>query len=199
MGKALDGIERGKGVEKTQLHSDRLILRRFVPDDALDLYEYLRQEAAVRFEPYGVKTLEECQKEAIRRSEMEEFWAVCLKEGQKLIGNLYFERQQPECFRTWEIGYVFNPLYWGEGYATESSNCLLQYAFLKLDAHRVTAFCDPENTASWRLLERLGMRREGHMKKNVFFHRDVHGNPIWKDTYGYAILLDEWHNSNRTV
>lgn len=54
--------------------------------------------------------------------------------------------------------------------------------------HRIYAECDPENTASWRLLERLGFQREAHFKQNVYFWRNEKGGPIWKDTYVYARL-----------
>lgn len=52
--------------------------------------------------------------------------------------------------------------------------------------------CNPENTALWKLLERLNMRREGHLQKNIFFKYDEKRKPIWNDTYEYAVLSDEW-------
>lgn len=64
--------------------------------------------------------------------------------------------------------------------------------FREWDVRRVTAMCDPENTASWRLMERLGMRRKGELKQNVYFFCDPEGNPIWKDTYEYGLLREEW-------
>ena len=65
-------------------------------------------------------------------------------------------------------------------------------ALFAAGAHRVYAECDPRNTASWKLLEKVGMRREAHLKKNIWFHRDAHGAPIWKDTYIYAITEDDF-------
>ena len=62
----------------------------------------------------------------------------------------------------------------------------------------VTAMCNPLNTASWKLMERLGMRREGHLIQNIWFKRDERGEPIWSDTYEYAILADEWNNRANT-
>ena len=50
------------------------------------------------------------------------------------------------------------------------------------------AECDPRNECSWRLLEKAGLVREDHFRKNVFFHRDEYGQPKWKDTYVYAII-----------
>ncbi len=121
------------------------------------------------------------------------FWAVCLKESGKLIGNLYFKQQEPNEGLTWELGYVFNPAYYGRGYATEAARRILRYGFEQLNAHRVIAMCNPDNTKSWKLLERLNMRRESHLIQNIFFKYDVQGMPIWTDTYEYAILRREFY------
>jgi RimJ/RimL family protein N-acetyltransferase len=147
----------------------------------------------VHFEPYEVFSEEQCQHEAIKRSKKEEFLAVCLKETNKVVGNLYFAKQE---YDAWELGYVFNSSYQGMGYATESAQALLKEAFENHGARRVIAMCDPENEASWILLERLSLRREGHLRKNIYFKKDGAGNPIWKDTYEYAILAEEWQELN---
>ena len=63
--------------------TQRLIIRRFDAGDGLDLYEYLSQEAVVRFEPYDVYTLPEAEREAKRRAGDNDFWAVCLKPAEK--------------------------------------------------------------------------------------------------------------------
>ncbi|WP_410768506.1 GNAT family N-acetyltransferase [Fontibacillus sp. BL9] len=181
------------------LETDRLIIRTFKGEDWEDLYEYLSQERVVRYEPYGVFTEEECKLEAVRRSQDTAFWAVCLKENQKLIGNLYFHQQEPKELLTWVIGYVFNPDYYGQGFASESSRRLMQYAFEQLGSRRIVAMCNPENNASWRLMERLNMRREGHLRKNIFFKFDEENRPIWQDTYQYAILSEEWRLPERAL
>lgn len=172
-----------------ELMTQRLLLRRFRRDDWRDLFDYLSQESVVRFEPYEVFTEEQCKKEALQRSQNDAFLAVCFKDTNKVIGNIYFAAQE---FDTWELGYVFHNTYQGMGYATESAKAVLNEAFEALGARRVVAMCNPENAPSWRLLERLGMRREGHLKQNIFFKKDAAGNPIWQDTYEYAILADEW-------
>jgi RimJ/RimL family protein N-acetyltransferase len=148
----------------------------------------------IRFEPYEVFNEEQCRHEAIQRSKNNAFLAVCLKESNKLIGNLYFAEQE---FNTWELGYVFNHNYQGLGYATEGAMAVLREAFDNMDARRVIAMCNPKNNASWRLLERLGMRREGHLLKNIYFKKDQYGDPIWQDTYEYAILDEEWRGLNK--
>lgn len=174
------------------METKRLIIRRFCRNDWQDLHEYLSDEKVIEFEPYSVFSQEEVIKEAERRTHDDSFWAVCLKENNKLIGNLYFCQQEPNKFMTWEIGYVFNRLFNGKGYATESALRLLQYGFEECKAHRIVAHCNPKNTSSWRLLERLHMRREGHFIQKAFFKYNEQGNPIWHDAYEYAMLLEEW-------
>jgi len=175
------------------IETERLIIRRFSPDDWKDLYEYLSKEQVVKYEPYGIYSEEDCKNEAYKRSTNEAFWAVCLKSNKKLIGNIYFNQQEPKEFQNWEIGYVFNPEYYGNGYATESCKAIIDYGFKKLNVRRIVAMCNPENVSSWKLLECLKMRREGHLIKNIFFKKNEKGEPIWIDTYEYAILKDEWY------
>ncbi len=171
-----------------ELVTERLIIREFRETDGEDLYEYLSDEEVVRFEPYKPFNKEEAYNEAKRRTKDENFLAVCLKNG-KLIGNLYFAKCE---FETWEVGYVFNKNYWGNGYATESLKALMNYAFIEMKVRRIIAKCDPKNSNSWILLERVGMRREGTLLQSVYFHTDENDNPIWKDTYEYALLKSEY-------
>jgi RimJ/RimL family protein N-acetyltransferase len=176
-----------------ELQTERLRIRGFLADDWKDLYDYLSDKQVIKYEPYDAFTEEESRREAMKRSKDENFYAVCLKDTDKVIGNLYFSEQE---FGTWELGYVFNANYQGKGYASEAAAALLEDAFRNRGVRRVIAMCNPENAASWRLLERLGMRREGHLLQNIFFRKDEQGNPIWQDTYEYAILSDEWNKSN---
>ncbi|ASA20471.1 GNAT family N-acetyltransferase [Paenibacillus donghaensis] len=180
-----------------KLTTERLILRRFRAEDGEDLYRYLSQETVVKYEPYGVFTREQSQTEAERRATDSAFWAVCLKEEGTLIGNLYFQQQQPERFGTWELGYVFNTEFQGQGYATEACRALLAYGFGELQIRRVIARCNPDNTSSWKLLERLSLRQEGHALQTVFFKTDSSGAPIWHDTFAYGMLASEWVPSSQ--
>lgn len=171
-----------------ELSTERLIIRRFREKDGEDLYEYFSNPKVLEFEPFKPFTKEEAYEEAKRRVEDEKFLAVCLKSG-KMIGNLYFSKGD---FETWEVGYVFNEKYWGKGYAAESLRELITYAFSRLDVRRIIAQCDPKNSPSWKLLERVGMRREGLLLQNIYFFTDENGNPIWKDTYEYGLLKSEY-------
>jgi len=86
-----------------------------------------------------------------------------------------------------ELGWVLDPAHTGAGYATEAVSELLHICFVDLGLRRVTAECFAENEASWRLMERLGMRRELHAVNDA-----LHRSGTWCDTFGYALLLSEW-------
>jgi RimJ/RimL family protein N-acetyltransferase len=166
-----------------------LIIRRFTEEDWKDLYEYLSNPTVVEYEPYGVYSQGDCVVEAKRRSQDKNFFAVVLKKENKVIGNLYFSKGD---FDTWEIGYVFNLSYQGNGYATQGAQALIDYAIKNCNARRIIAKCNIMNISSWKLMERLNMRREGFYKKKLFFKLDESNQPIWIDAYEYAILAEEW-------
>jgi RimJ/RimL family protein N-acetyltransferase len=86
-----------------------------------------------------------------------------------------------------ELGWVLHPDHAGQGYATEAVRELIRLCFEDLGLRRVTANCFADNEASWRLMERLGMRRELHA-----VHESLHRSGEWLDGYGYALLVDEW-------
>lgn len=171
------------------LATQRLILRRFVPEDWKDLHEYLSDPEVVRYEPYEAFAQEASRQEAARRAQDEAFWAVCLKENGKLIGNIYLSDQGNH---TWELGYVFNRSYQGKGYALESARAAVDHVIRDRGARRIIARCNPDNEKSWRLLERLGLNRERHLKHNAYFKTDSSGHPIWHDTYEYGISSLDW-------
>lgn len=179
-------LARGKLMQdkKIMMQTDRLILRRFCKDDLQDLFEYLSDAEVVKYEPYKPMNLAEVLEELEERISTDEMIAVELKATNKLIGNVYLGKRD---FESIEIGYVFNKKYWGQGYAKESCNALIEKAFSE-GIHRIFAECDPCNSGSWRLLESLGFAREAHFKQNVFFWKDDNGDPIWKDTFVFSIL-----------
>jgi len=176
------------------METKRLTIRKFSPDDHKDLHGYLSRKSVVKYEPYDVFTEEACKLEAERRSADARFFAVCLKETGKLIGNIYFAEKE---YGAWELGYVFNENYWGAGYASEAAGTVISGAFGDRGARRIIAVCNPLNCPSWRLLERLGFRREGHLRQNIWFKKDGAGQPIWQDTYEYGILAEEWNKRKR--
>ena len=86
-----------------------------------------------------------------------------------------------------EIGYCFAPAHQGRGYAREAVTALVDRCFGELGLRRVTADLFAANEPSWRLLERLGFRRESHTVRDSL-HRDLG----WLDAYEYAVLAEEW-------
>ena len=164
--------------------TERLILRRYREEDVQDLFEYLSDREVVKYEPYQPMVFEEVKENLEWRIGTEEMVAVELKKSHKMIGNVYLGKRD---FEALELGYVFHRKYWGNGYAAESCNALIQRAFSN-GVHRIYAECDPDNERSWKLLEALGFQREAHFRKNVYFWKDEAGKPIWKDTYVYAKL-----------
>lgn len=111
--------------------------------------------------------------------------AIWLKPAQCLVGDcaLKIHRDDP---RQATIGVTLARAHHRQGLATEAIGTLLNFAFDGLNLHRVRADTDPQNTAAWHLMERLGMRREAHLKQSLWF------KGAWTDEYFYAILNEEW-------
>ena len=108
-----------------------------------------------------------------------------------MIGNIYCGKRD---YDAREVGYIINNRdYRRKGYALEALSAVIGQVF-RHGAHRVYAECDIRNDSSWELLEKTGMKREAHFRRNVYFQRDAEGHPLWKDTYVYAILAEEWPN-----
>lgn len=164
--------------------TERLILRRYKKEDLQDLFEYLSDIEVVEYEPYKPLTFDETKENLEWRIGTDEMIAIELKSSHKMIGNVYMGKRE---FEAREIGYVLNRNYWGQGYAAESCEALIQQAFSN-GIHRIYAECDPRNQRSWKLLEALGFQREAHFRKNVYFWKDENEKAIWKDTYVYARL-----------
>jgi len=80
------------------------------------------------------------------------------------------------------LGYCYDRAAWGRGYATEAASEILDFGFDVLLLHRVWAGCDPENVASARVLEKLGMRLEGHLRES----ERIRG--AYRDTLVYAVI-----------
>ncbi|QCR32376.1 GNAT family N-acetyltransferase [Lysinibacillus sp. SGAir0095] len=167
------------------LESERLLIRQFTMDDVEEVYEYTSNPVVMKYIPEGVMTEEETKKFILENIEVKtEKYAVILKEENRLIGHIAFFRYFGE--HTYEIGWVFNPEYYNRGFATEAADTILNYGFRKLKLHRIIATCQPENIPSYRIMEKIGMRREGYFKKCIPHELE------WWDEYYYAILAEEW-------
>jgi RimJ/RimL family protein N-acetyltransferase len=91
-----------------------------------------------------------------------------------------------------ELGWCLDPTHQGRGYASEAVAALMRLCFEDLGLRRVIANCFADNEQSWRLMERLGMRRETHTVRE-----SLHRSGEWLDGLGYALLADEWRELSR--
>jgi RimJ/RimL family protein N-acetyltransferase len=174
------------------LYTTRLILRRFTEADMEPFLVYRNDPDVARYQSW----------EGCSRTEVEAFmrgqqtqepgvpgqWfqiAIALKEAGTLLGDCALRIHSPEA-RQATVGITLAQPNQGQGFATEALACLLDYLFRQRHLHRVVADTDPQNLPAWTLLERLGMRREGHLRQSLWFKGQ------WADEYLYAILCEEW-------
>lgn len=119
-------------------------------NDATDLHEYLSNPAVYKYEPGDPINIDEALQLSQERASTSDFWAMELTDSGKMIGHIYFKQIEPLELRTWEIGYIVNPAYQGEGYGTEAVAALLRKEFEEKNIHRVFAHCNPEgNSEHW--------------------------------------------------
>ena len=173
----------------------RLVLREFVIDDWPDVLAYQRDPRYLRFYPWEERTEEEVREfvqmfldQQVERPRRKFQLAITLPEGGRLIGNCGI-RRKPE--NDWEadIGYELAPEYWGRGYATEAAQAMVEFGFRELGLHRISSWCIAENSASVRVLERVGLRPEGRLRENEYF------KGRWWDSLLYGLLESEWSAS----
>jgi RimJ/RimL family protein N-acetyltransferase len=175
------------------LESKRLILRPFQDADIAPFAAYRSDPEIARYQSWEPPvTVEQAaqfvsgMKNAQPGIQGEWYqWAVERKAAAGLIGDCAFQIL-PDDPRQAEIGFTFARAHQGHGLATEAVSRLLDYLFDDLNLHRVVAITDAENLASARLLERLGMRREGTFVENVWF------KGAWVSELLYALLRREW-------
>ena len=152
------------------LHTERLTLRPFTRGDVDGVFAYRRLDEVARYLFDHPLSREECALAVQQRitqtglAEVDDkiILAVELSETGALIGEVSLIWRSVEA-RQGEVGWIFDPGYQGKGFATEAANFMLDLAFGPGDMHRVSARCDVRNEASWRLMERLGMRRDPAM------------------------------------
>jgi RimJ/RimL family protein N-acetyltransferase len=175
------------------IETKRLYLRPFQENDLEDLYAYYSLPEIIRYlfcEVQDKEKIKETLATKIKANHLEKkndklILAVELKSTKKVIGEVMLLWKSKK-HQSGEIGYVFNPAYHGQGYATEAAKAMLKLGFEQFNYHRMFARCDARNTASANLMERLGMRREAHLIESEFFKGE------WASEFTYAILQDEW-------
>lgn len=169
----------------TELTTDRLLLRQFRGEDAADVLAYATDEEYGRFipvpRPYAIRDAEAFVAQAMQRPEPDRIWAI-VHEG-RVRGAI--ELDVDAVNRRGEIHYALARDLWGQGVMTEAGRAIVRYAFEELGLGRVFARADVRNIGSWRVMEKLGMQREGLLRRN----RMVRGEPV--DDLVYGVLREE--------
>ena len=173
------------------VRTDRLVMRRMTEGDTQRIFAYRSQPQVAEWIG-GTAT----DVDSLAERFGDGATAVIVEHGDRLIGDLmvkiqdaYAQREVAEgaAASEAELGWVFDPAHHGQGLATEAIRALFRICFEDLGLRRVVAMCFTANEPSWRLMERVGMRREAHNVKDSL-HRDYG----WQDGYVYALLADEW-------
>lgn len=174
------------------LKSERVILREMEEKDWIDVHKYASQEKVCQYQPWGPNSEQESEEFVnqilidVKKDPRSRFvFAVVLDESTEMIGAGEINIRDYSN-RVGEIGYIVNPQYWGMGFATEVANLLIEYGFNDLNLHRIYATCDPRNIGSSKVLEKVGMIKEGKMREDLLLKDG------WRDSLLYSILEHEW-------
>ena len=175
------------------LETERLVLRPFEDGDLEAMYAIQSDAESARWLYNEARSLDEtkallAKKIAGDRYRAEGDWiaaAVVARATGRFVGDVSMQWVS-EQHKTGEIGFIFDRAHQGLGYATEAARVFLAFAFERMGFHRVIGRTEARNTASARVLEKLGMRLEAHLVENEW----VKGE--WQSELVYAILEHEW-------
>lgn len=169
-----------------ELETDRLILREFTETDWPAVHAYAGNAETVEQMEFGPNTPSETknfiQQAMVNSKQLPRTsydLAVVVAKTDMLIGGVGLRVSNPQ-HQSGDFGYIFHPDYWGQGFASEAASAVVKFAFEQLGLHRIWATCRPANRASARVLEKVGLSYEGHLKG----HRMIRGK--WVDSLLYA-------------
>ena len=177
----------------TNLLSERLIIRRFDSADAEPLAAYRSDAEVARYQawecPYPLdeaeKFIASLRGLAPGTSGSWFQFAIGLAPSGPLIGDIGLGTASGD-IRQAELGFTLSTAHQGRGYATEAVAQVVRYAFDRLELQRVYSLTDSRNRGAQRLLERLGLRREGNRRESTWF------KGAWAHELLYAQLASEW-------
>ena len=173
------------------IKTERLVLRKLTQDDAQDVFEYASDPEVPKYSTWSVHQSIEDTKEFLN-AVIEEYvnheiapWGIVHKADKKVIGTCGFVNWILDDDRA-EIGYALSRKYWGQGYMPEAVREAIDFGFRKMQLNRIEARCKVENTASARVMEKVGMKFEGILREHMFVKGKYHDLKI------YSILRKEW-------
>ncbi|RPI87772.1 MAG: N-acetyltransferase [Chloroflexi bacterium] len=175
------------------LETSRLILRSFEEKDTQPFSEYRSDPEIAKYQGWNIPfTIMQAvdfvnEMKLVTPGEPGHWYqiAIELKTHNQMIGDCAFHRSAEDPAQA-EIGFTLAHDFQGKGFGTEAVSRLLKYLFVDLDLHRVKAGCDPNNTASKKLLEKVGMRHEGRFIESYWLKGE------WVSEDWYALLKREW-------
>ena len=176
--------------------TERLVLRLFSMDDLDDVWAYMRLPEVGRHMLWSARDREQSRAALVQMTTETglakdgDYLTLAATVGGAVIGHVELGLVSAE-HRQGEIGYVFHPDHHGKGLATEGARAMLRLGFDELDLHRIVGRCSARNTASARLMGRLGMRQEAHFVDC----RNVDGE--WREELVFAVLDREWSAQQR--
>jgi len=173
---------------------DGLVLRLATLDDVEATWRYRQLASVSQWLTSGPATFDEYRARYSNPAWLDR--TVVLERDDEVIGDLMLgiedawsqtEISEQAVGVHGNLGWVLDPAHEGHGYATTAVRELIRIAFDDLGLRRVTADCFAANEPSWRLMERVGMRREAHTVRDA-----LHRSGDWLDGLAYALLADEW-------
>lgn len=186
-------------LNEVNFSTKRLILRGIRVSDAKSIFKYRSNPQIYEFQNWRPKTLQDVENfidtKVSKIPNIPNTWyqlGILIKESEELIGDIGIHFNDSDNLQA-EIGFSLSLEYQGKGYAVEGVIEVINYLFHNLNKHRIFASVDPKNKKSIALLERLGMRKEAHFKKSIWFNEE------WTDDIVYAILDEEWELSRNKL
>ena len=175
-----------------EIKTERLLLRKMNMDDAEDVFDYASDPEVARYVIWDAhRSIKDSESfldlvvEGYRNGELGS-WGMVDRESGKLIGTCGYDGSWFPAHARAEIGYAISRQYWGRGLMPEAVTALLEFGFSRMELNRIVARCFPENIASERVMQKVGMTYEGTLREHLFL----------KDAYQslkvYSILRSEY-------
>jgi RimJ/RimL family protein N-acetyltransferase len=176
------------------VRTERLLLRPATPADLEPTWRYRQLEPVSRWLTRAPQTLADYRAhfespDSLVKTLVLERDGVVIGDLMVAVGDGWAQAERAAEARgvQAELGWVLDPAHEGRGYATEAVRELLRLCFTDLGLRRVEAGCFAANEPSWRLMQRVGMRRESVTRRDA-----LHRSGEWMDGMAYGLLAEEW-------